>query len=416
MAGRFARTQYSPGLFDVAQDITGSLPIELVERWLESDQTHEDALRLLEPHRVHGYNVVSDSSGLTRMTQQRGLLEILAIINQPKEIVHRIGTAIGGQGVGIWAADNTQMFYPDTLACETLLAALLTIQDEVASRCRIKIGIGVHFGEFYNFAGGLYGEASDGIEEFTENSTEDGEVALSEAVAARLAGDHGFTLAPRQGSWYALGSAHTVAGGPRLAEPPRAGGRYAIPYSEAFYADLLALEANLDDAALAQRITDKYTHEKTVVLIERERESADSHEVAMFNNLVLSGVMKEAGLRHLREHRGDEVKVVGGLGIYTFDDSARALEFAEMFRRELSGDGIHCRIGLDRGPVLVFELAQGGRDIAGSAVHVASKMAQDRGRWGKLYLSDRVYEQVDVRGFQPITCTISGVDVHAFEG
>lgn len=416
MVGRFARTQYSPGLFDIAQDITGGLPIKLVERWLESDQTHEDALELLRPHRVVGYNVVSDSAGLTRLTRDHGLLEILAIINHPKEIVYRVGTAIGGAGVGIWAADNTQMFYPDRLAAESLVAGLLTIQDEVQRRCRIHIGIGAHFGEFYSVARGLYGEQSDAIEEFAENATSGGEVTISQAVRDRLGPDSGFELVGRDGAWSSLGAVYTVKDGPRLADLPDRGGHYPIPYSEEFYADLVALEQRLGDQAFTQQLTDKYTRERVVVLVERESEFADSHEIALFNNLALSTMLKDAGLRHLAEEHGEEVKVAGGIGIYTFAEPARALEFAETFRRELSGDGIHCRIGIDAGPVLCFDLAGGGRDIAGSPVNVASKMAQDRGRWGKIYLSERVYEHVDVRGFQPVTCSVSGVDLFAFEG
>lgn len=416
MAGRFARTQYSPGLFDVAQDITGGLPSELVEQWLESDQTAEDAATLLEPHRVTGYNVVSDSAGLTRMTQERGLLEILAIINQPKAIVYRVGTAIGGRGVGIWAADNTQMFYPEALAAATVVSALLTIQDTIRRECLIKIGLGAHFADFYDVAGGLSGEASDAIEEFAENATDGGEIAISQAVVDRLPADHGFSLVEHPGGWRALGTVYTVVDGPRLAAAPDRGGHYPIPYSEGFYADLLALEANLDDAALAQQIAGKYTHERTVVLIEREAEFADTHEAGMLHNLALAAMMRDAGRRHLAEGPGEEIKVSGGLGIYVFADSARALAFAEGFRRELSGDGIHCRIGLDRGAVVVFTLADGGREIAGGPVNCASKMAQERGSWGKVYLSERVYEQVDVRGFQPITYTISGVDMTAFEG
>lgn len=416
MVGRFARTQYSPGLFDVAQDITGGLPIELVERWLESDQTHEDALGLLAPHRVVGFNVVSDSAGLTGLTREHGLLEILALINQPKEVVYRVGTAIGGSGVGIWAADNTQMFYPEQTAAELVVAAMLTIQDEVRRRCHINIGLGAHFGEFYGVAHGLYGAQSDAIEEFAENATAGGEIAISQAVRDRLGAGGRFELVGRDGAWPTLGAVYTVVDGPRLGDLPDRGGHYPIPYSEEFYADLVALEGRLGDVAFAQELTDKYTRERVVVLIEREGEVADTHEIGLFNNLALSAMMKDAGLRHLKEEHGDEIKVAGGIGIYTFEEASRALEFAETFRRELSGDGIHCRIGIDRGPVLIFHLAGGGSDIAGAPVNFASKLAQDRGRWGKIYITDRVYEHVDVRGYQPITCTLSGVELYAFEG
>jgi len=416
MATRFAGTQYSPGLFDVAHDISGGLPIELIEQWLVSDQSHEDALELLGPHRVIGFNVVSDSAGLTRLTREHGLLEILAIINQPKEVVYRVGTAIGGVAVGVWAADNTQMFYPDGTSADVLVAALLTIQDEVKRGCHIQIGLGAHYGEFYRVAGGLCGEQSDAIEEFAENVTGGGEITISQAVRDRLNPDRGFELVRREGAWPSLGAVYTVVGGPRLAQLPERAGHYPIPYSEEFYRDLVALEQRLGDHALAQALTAKYTHEKVVVLIERAGETADTREIGLFNDLALTATLRDAGLRHLQEEHGEEIKVSSGIGIYTFDEPARALEFAETFRRELSGDGIDCRIGIDAGSVLIFDLAGGGRDIAGSPVNFASKMAQDRGQWGKIYLSDRVYEHVDVRGYHPVTFSVSGVDLVGFEG
>ena len=88
MAEKLTKKLYSPSLFDTAQDIVGALPLKLVADWLGSEQTQDDALRLLESLKVRGYSVSSDSAGLTRLTQQKGLLEILAIINQPKTIVY----------------------------------------------------------------------------------------------------------------------------------------------------------------------------------------------------------------------------------------------------------------------------------------------------------------------------------------
>ena len=81
MAEKLTRRIYSPGLFDTAQDIIGALPLRLVAEWLGSGQTHDDALRLLEAHKVRGYSVSSDSAGLTKLTQRKGLLEILSIID-----------------------------------------------------------------------------------------------------------------------------------------------------------------------------------------------------------------------------------------------------------------------------------------------------------------------------------------------
>jgi len=413
---RRTKGQYSPALFDVAQDIIGGLPIKLIEQWLGSEQTHADALRLVQSFQVTGYNVVSDSVGLTRLSRQRGLIEILALINQPKEIVHGLGAALGGQGVGIWAADNTQMFYPPSVRPEALVSMLLTLQDEVQRSCQIRIGLGAHFGEFYGISGGLYGAQSDAIEELAENHTEGGEVVITQALRELLPRGHAFTLEPKDAPPSLLGPSWVVVEGPRLADLRRSNEPYPIPYSQAFYADLLAYQSRLEDAAFGKHLADKYLQHKVVVLIEREAQAGETPELALFNNLSLSAKMKDTGLRHLASHQGEEVKVVGPLGLYVFDAIPSAVGFAQLFRRELAREGISCRMGIDVGPVLLFDLPSGGRDISGMPVNIASKMAQDMGRPGKLYLSEALAAHVDLRGFTELRDTVSGVEITAYEG
>jgi class 3 adenylate cyclase len=413
---RRTKGQYSPSLFDVAQDIIGGLPIKLIEQWLGSEQTHADARRLLQSFQVKGYNVVSDSAGLTRLSQQRGLIEILALIDQPKQLVHGLGTALGGRGVGIWAADNTQMFYPPSVRPESLVSMLLTVQDEIHRDCQIRIGLGAHFGEFYGLSGGLYGAQSDAIEELAENHTEGGEVVITQALRELLPGGHAFTLEPKDAPPSLLGPCWVVVDGPRLADLQRSSEPYPIPYSQAFHADLLAYQARLEDSALGRHLADKYLQHKTVVLIEREAQQAETPELALFDNLSLSAKMKDTGLRHLASHQGEEVKVVGPLGIYVFDTIPAALGFAQLFRRELEREDISCRIGIDAGPVLLFDLPSGGRDIAGMPVNIASKMAQDLGLPGRLYLSEAVAEHVNLGGFTERRATVSGVALTLYEG
>ncbi len=66
---KFSKNRYSPRLFDLTQDITGALPLKLVEQWVNSDQTHDDALRLLRGHTIRGYSVSSDSRSLSENSQ-----------------------------------------------------------------------------------------------------------------------------------------------------------------------------------------------------------------------------------------------------------------------------------------------------------------------------------------------------------
>jgi hypothetical protein len=66
--------------------------------------------------------------------------------------------------------------------------------------------------------------------------------------------------------------------------------------------------------------------------------------------------------------------------------------------------------------VLVFDLEGGGSDIAGMPVNLASKMAQDKGQMGKLYLSAAVRESVDAGAFTELRYTVSGVEIAVYQG
>lgn len=416
MAEITGKEQFSASLFDITQDITGGLPLQVIGDWLDSGQSYEDALRLLEPHKVTGYSVSSDTAGLTRLTKEYGLLEILAIINQPKEIVYGYGTAIGGQGLGIWAADNTQMLYPPSVSAATLLSALLTMQDEIQRTCRVKIGLGAHYGEFYSLSGGLYGVEADAIEELSENETEGGEIVVTQSIYERLPADHAFTLEKRDNHSATLGDVYRLVDGPRLSGVQISDVAYPIPYSQAFYADLVEYQNRLSDASLGQQLAQKHLQNKAVVLIERATEQAANHELAMFTNLSLSALLKDTGLRLLAEQEGVEIKVAGPIGIYVFEQVGDASRFAQAFRHQMEREGVACRMGIDVGSVLVFDLAEGGKDIAGMPVNVASKMAQDKGRKGKIYLSAACKELTDVSAFTEIRYNVSGVEMVVYEG
>ena len=420
MTEKLSKKRYSANLFDVTQDIIGALPLKLVEQWLNSEQTHADALQLLESHKVQGYSVSSDSVGLTKLCQQKELLEILAIINQPKKILHGYGKAIGGESVGIWAADNTQMFYPDDLSAATLVSALLTIQDEIIKSCQIKIGIGAHYGNFYSISGGLYGSEADEIEDIAENHTIGGEVLISQAICDRLPNHHNFSIKKRDDLVAEIGDIYRVLDGDRLLGLQPVDQRYPIPYSEDFYADLLEYGTQLTNQTIDQDfvrdLTDKYVQNKVVVLIQSKNEAVETHEVSMFNQLSFSALMKDIGLRLLDKTSASEIKVVSSLGIYVFDDAVAAVKFAKAFRQKLSNQDIACRIGIDKGQVLISNLAIGIKDIAGSPVNVASKMAQDKGEFGKLYLSATMQDLSDMRGFNEIRYDVSGVEITAYEG
>jgi len=293
--------RHAPAGFDTARDVAAGLPLTLVEQWRKSAQGAADARRLLSPYAVRGYHLVSDSAGLTKLSRRLGLLEVLALIDRPKRILYAYGTAVGGRAVGVWAADNTQMFHPDATDASVLLSALLTAQADIARQCQVRIGIGVHHGDFYDLSGGMYGPAVDAIEDIAENHTEGGEIAVTQAVVDRLPSGHCFVVRRKDGLDAASGVVYQVLDGPRLDEVrPAQTQRYPIPYSAAFYADLLRLEQRPGDAVLAERLTAEHLRQRTVVLAERSSGPAETPESGLLRGLALSAIMKETGLRPWR--------------------------------------------------------------------------------------------------------------------
>src|SRR4026208_924744 len=108
---KFYSDRFPPGFFDLPAGAGETLPLDTIAEWTHSTQTQEVARAILSPHTLRGTVVASDSAGLTRLTRDRSLIEILALLSHPKELIHGHGTAIGGRSVGIWSADNTLMFY-----------------------------------------------------------------------------------------------------------------------------------------------------------------------------------------------------------------------------------------------------------------------------------------------------------------
>ncbi|WP_182886119.1 family 3 adenylate cyclase [Microbispora sp. H10885] len=435
-----------PGTFDLARDVAPGLPLTLVEQWRASGRTAVDARRLLGAHVTTGYSVVSDSAGLTRLSRSLGLLEVLALIDGPKRLLHAYGTAAGGRAVGVWAADNAQMFHPASTGADVLLSALLRTQDEIVRRCRVRIGVGVHHGSFYDLDGGLYGAEADAVEVLAESHTEGGEIAVTEAVAERLPEGHSFVLRRKDVPGVPGGplrAVYRVLDGPRAAAETASGNGtlgdrawYPIPYSAAFYEDLLRLERDPGNAGLAQTLAERHLRERTVVLVERGEADAgdravdeavhqavdgvvDGHggsEVAILRGLDLSALMRETGRRLLPPEGAVEIKVAGPLAIYLFDEPGPAVRFARDLRTALAEAGMTCRIGVDTGPVLAGRTPAGVWDVAGAPVNLASKMAQDLAPQQAVCLSEAVGAHADLDGFAHVRHTVSGVDMTFHQG
>lgn len=409
MMPRSPHDRFPPGFFDLPQGAGATLPLDIITEWTQSARTADVAKRILGPHRLNGIIVCSDSSGLTKLGRERPLMEILAMIGVPKEIIHAQGKAIGGRPIGVWAADNSQMFYDSSIPAERVLAMLRSTAGRMIAECELGVGMAAHAGEFHELAGAVYGADAEHVEVVAEEHTSAGELLISAALAARLPDAHGFELHTREDLKAGF---LRVAGGPTLVGLEATDTNYPAPYSSDFTEGLATYARTRRDSRMPQ----KAYEDVAVVFIEREGETDDVPEVAILENLALIAAMKRIGLALLQEHVGREVKTTGLLGIYTFADCRTAIAFARAIMDSLAAQGIRLRIGIDAGLVLLFELGPGSHDIAGSPVNVASKLAQDLGEYGMIQVSDEVARRAQTKRERPTrTFQISGVELKAYD-
>jgi (2Fe-2S) ferredoxin len=405
---KFFADRFPPGFFDLPRSAGETLPLDVIAAWTGSDQTRDSARAILRPHLLRGTIVSSDSAGLTRLGRERPLIEILALVTAPKEIIHAHGRAIGGRPIGLWAADNTQMFYPADIPAERVVAMLRTTMERIGSTCELEIGMAANSGEFYELSGAVYGPDADRVEVIAEEHTQGGELVITDALAQTLPAAHGFSLESRGD----LDDVYRVIDGPTIDDLDATDIAYPAPYTSDFSVGLAEYSRTRRDS----RVPRHAYQDLAVVLIEREPEEPDVPEVAVLNNLALTAAMKRIGRSLLSDPDDSEVKNAGLIGIYTFADCRDAIDFARRFREAVGTQGLQCRIGIDAGPVLVFDLAPGSREIAGSAVNVASKLAQDTGSYGMIQVSDVVLKRASAKKERPTrTIHVSGIDLKAYD-
>jgi len=323
---------------------------------------------------------------------------------------------------------------------------LLALRDQLAAECEVSIGAAAHYGAFYRLGDSLLGADTEEVEGVAESETEGGEVVLTVGFVARLRAELGGGAGPdgRAGAFpFALtrraDATFRLLDGPRAALPsgaPIAAAAgdfgYPIPYSAEFHAEMRrcrdAARGGGGGGAVAPEVLEqRFAAERAVVLVEREREQAapsDAPEAVLLDELALTVAMRRVGdelLARLGHSSGGEtVKTAGRVGIYVFADCDAAVAFARHFRAALAEQGIASRVGVDVGPVLLFDLdGDGTRDIAGTPVNLASKMAQDRGAMGRIYLTADAHARLrgaQIDGWRPVRFEASGVAIEGWEG
>jgi hypothetical protein len=254
--------------------------------------------------------------------------------------------------------------------------------------------MGVHFDSFFMVGNALYGAAANAIECLAEDRTEGGEIVLTEAAWSRTS-EHTFAFQSVERSEIPceFADGRRLLDGPRLAWPEGGTRRYPLPFSEEFYECLSEYYQHCDLVRLRKKVTERFARHCTVLLVERAPIEADTVEERILREMTTAAIAHARGAWLLASTSGQEVKTAGSLSIYVFDDPAEAWTFAVRFRDVLGAEDVPTRSGLATGEVLIFDLDEGGRDICGSPVNMASKIAQDRGEFGRIYAVESLPEK-----------------------
>ena len=376
----------SPSLADLSQDIAGPVPVDIIKAWIESNGTKKDAERILDPYKVHGTVVSSDTAGLSKLSREKELLEVLKIVSDPKEIIHGLGKAVGGVAIGRWIADNTQMFYDDRILVPSIVRAMHEANNRIIESCLVKVGFGIHSGDFLNIGNGIYGDEADFVEEYAENKSEGGEILISESVTKELVDDNSFIFELAEDLSGSIEDIYRLKNAKRFPDMEIVERDYPLYFDKRFF----SLLKKFDAAGVRDIIYKDYLKSGFAVLIQRGPIEVESEMTGLLDNLIVNAAFS-ATLKRVASLFSiiKEIKIAGGLAIFIFEaeTAEEALEFSRTARLALENEKISCTIGIESGDVLVFPLEDGTWEIAGSPVNIASKQAQDFGKLGNIYIT-----------------------------
>lgn len=399
-------------LADLKQDIAGPIPVEIIKNWVSSDRTEISHRTVLQPYTRRGFLVSSDSSGLSKISQEKGLLEVMKIVSDPKEIIYSAGVAIGGRGVGIWAADNTQMFYGEEVSAEELLKEMVQAQKKIRKQGSLQVGMTIHFGEYFEIGKGFFGRDALLVEEVAEEHTSAGEILITETVRRALPewwADYlqvRTDLAGKEAIYHLNYEALDFSKEVKFSEDIN----YPIPFSRDFFDLLENPETDLN--APGAKVLDKYFSQQVVILIkvyhpERKMLLEQLTDWVVVNTMFVNIC---EGYKQI-----DLIKSNGELGIFACTNANEAIAFAKEIYQTLRSTNDVVSIGLASGEVLIFPLEDGGFDLAGNAVNIASKISEDIEDRDTLYVHESVvFNEAQSAWFKPFVLQKSGVELRGF--
>lgn len=368
----------SPAFFDIASVRETLLPQEILEEWIASSGNSEDAERLLAPYIVYGTVLISDAGGLSKLSSEYDLIDLLSIIHAPKKTIHALGSAIGGVSVGRWVADNTTMFFPEDTSKDALRNLLQSLQCHLSSH-KVRTGVGMHTDYFYKIGDTLFGPALERFDEIAENEVNAGEVWVSQEASTHLELEKHFGLTPSTSpEFHVLPSFEAPA--MDVLENQTS---YPHAFSEDFYS-MLDIYTATGDSSVKIVMTQLCSVTKSVVFLKYHAQPGTT--LSSFMDRVLISLLWKKKVAEVAEICTMQcIKADGSIAILLADDGGHVKNQASTLIDFLKTNGFEVSMGVDTGEIFLFNLG-GGMDVAGEAVNVASKLSEDLGEKGTGYM------------------------------
>ncbi|OGC49832.1 hypothetical protein A2716_00515 [candidate division WWE3 bacterium RIFCSPHIGHO2_01_FULL_40_23] len=383
-----AKRLIQPSLADLKQDIAGVIPLPLILNWASSKRDVKKHNDLLAPYIIKGTVVSSDSSGLSKLSSQKSLLEVLKLVSEPKEVIFKYGSSTSGKAIGVWAADNTEMFYPEAIPVSKVVESMVEAQTEIAS-LKVQVGMAVHFGEFYEIGGGLCGDEADFVEEAAESFSGKGEIVISESVKEKLP-ENNFKLVKKDVKGLKEALYTVISTKPQRVVLRETAGSYPYPFTDSFYKFLKS--SKVSELKREDGMYKNLSKNRVITLVRVDHDEKklllDFLTDMALGNSIMESVSKEFGI--------ERVKSNGGLGIFASTDVRDSLAFARRIKQVLTFNGYVCSVGMAKGEVLIFPMKE-GEEIAGGPVNVASKLAEDVGGRGVIFADSSVTQKPKVK-------------------
>ncbi len=373
-----AKVTATPSFLDTHASHDIFLPKGTLQKWLASDRTDTTAEQLLEPYKVYGTVLISDASGLSKLSSKYDLVDLLGMIHQPKKILYEHALDIGGVAVGKWVADNTMLYFPETVDTKRIHDFLFSVQT-LLSQQQVQTSMGVYTGEMYMIDNTVFGPEIEAFDHIAENDVPAGKVWCTEETLHYL-NISTATNAEIDG-YYVLPTEERVI--PTM--PENTLPTYPHGFTTEFYTMLDAYSV-APSQQQKEVMWNTYGQEKTVVFIQHKN-SVHSSSLAGYLDRILISILWRNSIHALDIHALDLVKVEGTIAIFVMD-SSDIQSSVLLLKERLAQVGFSISGGVDRGMVLLFK-DHSISDIAGEPVNIASKLAEDIGEESTCYLVSR---------------------------